>query len=85
AGVYLYTPENHSLVKVLDGDVRAALCKACLGQGMVRQAPGSLVYSAVYERTTKKYGQRGKDRYVCMDLGHSGENVYLQATAMGMG
>ena len=85
AGVYLYTPENHSLVKVLDGDVRAALCKACLGQGMVKQAPVSLVYSAVYERTTKKYGQRGKERYVCMDLGHSGENVYLQATAMGMG
>ncbi len=85
AGVYLYTPENHSLVKVQEGDVRAALCKACLGQGMVKQAPVSLVYSAVYERTTKKYGNRGKERYVCMDLGHSGENVYLQATAMGMG
>ena len=32
-----------------------------------------------------KYGQRGRDRYVCMDLGHSAENVYLQAYALRIG
>ncbi len=32
-----------------------------------------------------KYGQRGRDRYVCMDLGHSAENVYLQAHALEIG
>lgn len=85
AGVYLYKPESHSLLKVREGDVRDPLCQACLGQTMVRKAPVSLVYSAVYGRTTKKYGPRGRERYVCMDLGHSAENVYLQATALKMG
>ncbi|MBP7865534.1 MAG: SagB/ThcOx family dehydrogenase [Acidobacteria bacterium] len=85
AGVYLYKPEGHALLKVREGDVRDPLCQACLGQTMARKAPVSLVYSAVYERTTKKYGERGRERYVCMDLGHSAENVYLQATALKMG
>jgi SagB-type dehydrogenase family enzyme len=39
----------------------------------------------VYERNTKRYGDRGRERYVCMDLGHSGENVYLQCAALGLG
>jgi len=34
---------------------------------------------------TKKYGDRGRDRYVCMDLGHSAQNVYLQAEALNLG
>ena len=36
-------------------------------------------------RTTGKYGDRGRQRYVCMDLGHSAENVYLQCGSMGLG
>lgn len=32
-----------------------------------------------------KYGARGRERYVCMDLGHSAENVYLQARALEIG
>ena len=48
-------------------------------------AMAAIVYSAVFERNTHIYGQRGRDRYVCMDLGHSGQNVYLQAYALKIG
>ncbi len=84
-GIYRYRPGPHDLSDVLAGDRRQWLCRAALGQTMVRDAPASLVYSAVFSRNTAKYGERGRLRYVCMDLGHSAENVYLQCASLGLG
>ncbi len=84
-GVYRYIPAQHSLKREIDGDVRSSLSKAALHQEMIEDAPACLFYSAVYERTTSKYGKRGESRYVCMDLGHSAQNVYLQAETLGLG
>lgn len=84
-GIYRYVPEQHALAKVFSGDKRAELCAAAHNQSMVRNAPALIVYTAIYERTTGRYGTRGKERYVCMDLGHSAQNVYLQAYALGIG
>ena len=85
SGVYRYRPEAHDLQRISAGDRRAELCAAALAQDMVRAAPVSLVYSAVFERTTAKYGSRGRERYVCMDTGHSAQNVYLQCVSLGLG
>ena len=84
-GIYWYDSEDHKLHQLQIGDKRAELASAGLDQLMLERAPLSLVYSAIFERTTKKYGERGRERYVMMDLGHSAENVYLQAGAMGLG
>lgn len=84
-GIYKYLPEGHLLMKTYDEDVRNDLAEAAINQDFIAQAPMSLVYSAVYSRTTGKYGKRGKERYVCMDLGHSAQNVCLQVVAMNMG
>ncbi|OFX83626.1 MAG: nitroreductase [Bacteroidetes bacterium GWF2_33_16] len=84
-GIYKYLPEGHQLLRIYDNDVRNELSEAALNQEFINQAPVSLVYSAVFERTTKKYGKRGRERYVCMDMGHSAENVCLQAVALGLG
>jgi SagB-type dehydrogenase family enzyme len=84
-GVYRYRPGPHDLMLVRADDGRRALSLAALGQTMVGNAPASLVYSAVFSRNTGKYGQRGRERYVCMDLGHSAENVYLQCGSLGLG
>ncbi len=81
-GIYKYNSAKHTLELLQIGDKRQELCSAAWDQVFVAQAPASLVYTAVYQRTTSKYGDRGKMRYVCMDLGHSAENVYLQCTAM---
>jgi len=85
AGLYKYISEEHKIVRLIDKDIREELCAAALGQKMVQEAPATIAYSAIYERMTKKYGDRGRDRYVCMDLGHSAQNVYLQAEAMNLG
>ena len=84
-GIYKYIPEQHALKKTFIGDKRAELCSAAYSQSMVRNAPALIVYTAIFERTTGRYGTRGKERYVCMDLGHSAQNVYLQAYTLGIG
>jgi len=84
-GVYRYIPNENKLIQEIAGNVSYDLTDASWGQTMVEEAPIDIVWTAVFERCTKKYGERGRERYVCMDLGHSGQNVYLQATALGMG
>lgn len=84
AGVYKYNPEGHELTKVRDGDVRAQLAEAALGQRCVKEGAIDIVIAAVYQRTTKKYGDRGV-RYVHMEAGHAAQNIYLQAAALNLG
>jgi len=84
-GVYLWISEENKLIRRIDRDVREELAQAALGQMMVRDAPVSIFWSAVFSRMTNRYGPRGRERYVPMDLGHSAQNVYLQATALGLG
>ncbi|MGY4706194.1 SagB/ThcOx family dehydrogenase [Candidatus Bipolaricaulota sp. J31] len=84
AGVYRYLPEGHRLSRRLSGDLRARLAAAALGQPWVRAAPVCIVITAVYRRTTARYGERGV-RYVHLEAGHVGQNIYLQAVALGLG
>ena len=60
-GVCKYKPHEHELVKVLDGDKREELAKAALGQAWVKEPAINLVITAVYKRTTVKYGDRALD------------------------
>lgn len=83
-GVYHYDPYEHQLEYLLSGDLRSSLADAALGQEWVREAPISIVIVAIYERTTGRYGERGI-RYVHMEAGHVGQNIYLQAVARGLG
>ena len=85
AGVYKYVSQEHALVRVIDGDIRQELSSAALGQAMIVDAPATLIYCGVFDRISDRYGQRGRDRYVFMEIGHSAQNVYLQAEAMGLG
>lgn len=84
-GVYRYDPKEHKIIMTNPADVRKELTAAALNQKMINDAPFSVFFSAIYERITERYGDRGRERYVCMDLGHSAQNVYLQAEALGLG
>jgi len=83
-GLYYYEIDTHSLKLIKEGDLRAELSKAALNQSSVRTAPIVIVISGIFERTTSRYGKRG-ERYVYMEVGHCGQNVHLQAEALGLG
>lgn len=83
AGVYQYRTEQHELVLKAQGDNRAELARAALGQDWMAPAPLTLVIAAIFERTATKYGARA-ERYVQMEVGHVAENVHLQAIALGL-
>lgn len=84
AGVFKYKPENHSLIKIFEGEISKQLAKAALGQSFIAEAPAVLVISGVFERTTKKYGEKGI-QYVFMEAGHAAQNIYLQAESLTLG
>jgi len=83
-GAYQYFPNEHSIAMTRKGNVREDLCKSSLNQSPVRYAPAVFVVSAVYERTIRKYGQRG-GRYVQIEAGHAAQNICLQAVSEGLG
>jgi len=83
-GIYLYKPKKHELVMIAGKDVRQQLAGAALGQSSVKNGAIDLVFTAVYQRITQKYGDRGI-KYVHMEIGHAAQNLCLQATAMKLG
>jgi len=82
-GIYHYNMDSHSLNLKHKGDARLELARAALNQEFIYQAPIDIVICALYERTATRYGSRG-ERYVHMEVGHAGQNIYLQATALGL-
>lgn len=83
-GIYKYKPSSHELLEVVEGDKRKDLCRAALNQSAVKNAPVVILFCAVYQRMTVKYGQRGI-RYVFIEVGHSAQNICLQAVSLGLG
>lgn len=83
-GIYKYVPPGHKLKKIMAGDQRRELAAAALNQDCVANAAAMLVFTAVERRTTRKYGSRGV-RYMHIEVGHAAQNVFLQATALGLG
>ena len=83
AGIYHYEVDSHSLSLHLQGDFRQDLAQAARDQGFTADAPIDVVICAIYARTSYTYGRRG-ERYVHMEIGHVGENIHLQAAALGL-
>jgi len=83
-GIYTYRPDKHELVRVIEGDKRAELSAAALEQSWVGHSAVVIVLSALYERTTARYGERGI-RYVHMEVGHAAQNIQLQAVSLNLG
>jgi SagB-type dehydrogenase family enzyme len=84
SGIYRYRPAEHDLARVMDGDMREELANAALGQACLRNGAAVFVFSAVPERTTQRYGERGI-RYIHMEAGHAAQNLLLQAVALDLG
>jgi SagB-type dehydrogenase family enzyme len=83
-GLYHYLPHDHQLQPVAAGDVRPALRDVAVGQAMLTDAPAVLCLTGVVKRTSGKYGERAEG-YMLIEVGHAGQNICLQAVALGLG
>lgn len=84
AGVYLYRPREHALELITPGELRPAVARASLSQSWMAEAPIMVVITGEYRRCMARYGERGV-RYTIMEVGHTAENLFLQAEALGLG
>ncbi|MGH3647522.1 MAG: SagB/ThcOx family dehydrogenase [Micromonosporaceae bacterium] len=90
-GAYGYRPEDHRLEPRAAGDLREALAEAAIGpQPWLAQAALTILIAG--DETGMRHhfadqpppGLRGA-RYLHMEAGHATQNIYLQATALGLG
>jgi SagB-type dehydrogenase family enzyme len=82
-GFYRYRCLEHALELKSARDLRPEIYRAALSQRPVERAPVTFLLTAVYGRTTAKYGSRGV-RYVDMEVGHAAQNLSLQAVALDL-
>ena len=84
SGLYHYNVKEAQLVLLKEGHFGSDLCHAGLGQEMLEEASCVFIWTAIVERSKWKYRERAY-RYIYMDAGHIGQNLYLAATALGLG
>lgn len=82
-GVLRYRPETDRFSEHLAGDLRNDLAQAALQQESVASAPAVFVIAANVSVTESRYGERA-ERYVWMEVGHTAQNLLLQAVALNL-
>ena len=83
-GVYYYRRRTHALTALNRGDQRRRSHEIALFQRLVGSSCAALVKTIDTKRLAAADGDRGY-RYAVMDAGLIGENLYLQAEALGLG
>lgn len=83
SGIYHYNVREHSLELLKEGNFSKEICEASLNQQPVRDAAVVFIFTAIFERTKSKYGERG-ERYIYIEAGHISQNLLLQATSLNL-
>jgi len=83
SGIYHYNVPHHKLELLKSGDHSQKLFEICINQSYAKDAGVVFLISAVLNRTKQKYGERGY-RYILLDIGHLGQNLYLSCSALGL-
>lgn len=82
-GIYHYNVLDNKLEFLLKGDYSGEMPVICNHQNWLEKANIYIVLSAVFNRNLVKYKQRGL-RYIFMEAGHVGQNIYLNSTVLGL-
>jgi SagB-type dehydrogenase family enzyme len=83
-GLYHYHPLDSVLESIRPGSHGATLRSLALDQAFVENAAVVFLITGCFERMRWKYGDRAY-RYMCMDIGFLGQNLYLAGEALGLG
>ncbi len=81
-GIYNYQVRDHSLVLVWEGDYWSALQKYCMEHEAIAQSNLLVILTAIYQRSTWRYSERGYRR-ILLDTGHVLGNLTAYAPQEG--
>ena len=81
AGLYHYNPKGHSLSVLEERVFTDEELDRLFVYDWTKKAQVGFVVTAVFERSQRKYGDRGY-RYILIEAGHVGQNVYLVSGAL---
>ena len=85
AGLYRFAAVDNALVEInLSPTINEDLTRACHDQNQVLTSAATFIWTAVAERMTWRYVERGY-RYLLLDAGHVCQNLYLAAEAIHCG
>jgi SagB-type dehydrogenase family enzyme len=84
AGLYHYNPLDKVVRRVRAGEQPELIKSILVQQELATSASLLLFITAVFERSTFKYGDRGY-RFSLLEAGHVAQNVNLVANALGLG
>jgi nitroreductase len=76
-------PEKFMVIK--DSSTKERLAEASYGQNFIVDAPVVIVVCADLDVSSTKYGQRGRELYSVQDTAAATQNMFLAATALGIG
>jgi SagB-type dehydrogenase family enzyme len=82
--MYHFNGRENELEQLAEGDFGPDIAASALDQSMAKAAAVVFIWTAVVQRTKWKYRERGY-RYLYLDAGHIGQNLYLAATSLGLG
>ena len=84
AGIYRYEPKEHALALVTPGLQRDSVAAAARGQASIEHAAAVVAVAGDSALAATKF--RGNaDRWLGMEAGFVVQDVYLEATALGLG
>ncbi len=83
-GIYHYNVLENSIELLKKGDFSEKIYEFYNGQPFRSQPPCIIFFSMIFERTMSKYGERGY-RFMLIDAGHIGQNLYLVSERLGLG
>lgn len=83
-GIYYFNSDKLELELLREGDFWKDFLESLNEQPYAKDASWAIIITADFSKIKYKYGERGY-RYVFLDAGHIGENIYLTATALDLG
>jgi SagB-type dehydrogenase family enzyme len=80
-GLYHYNLREHSLEFISETDKN--VISEITFNDWTEKSSFVIFVTTVFDRTTRKYGERGY-RYILLEAGHVGQNLYLNSTNLGI-
>lgn len=82
-GLYHFNPLENHLRFLTEKNLTSQFADALVQPELTQQSSVLILISAVFDRTTFKYGDRGY-RFIYLEAGHLAQNINLVATGLGL-